>query len=261
MTDRCRHRRAGYGRPRTTLSGMRCSHTPVSGCGLAHRRGQGRPDAQSGRLRHEVRRRRGSKGRLPVYQVPSPPVSPRVARVARVTYVACVHRVGRSSPSLLSGCRVQATWSVRPAPPGSRPDWARERRVSVKAAALGVGPRRGTRSASGGPGLDGAPPRARVGGSRRGSSEQCAVRWAAKRTSGRGAEGGSNAARGVRQRPTSLQIALPVHGRNSSNASVLGAAGGGTPPAPCPYQLELPYSTGRPCREGRTGVTRPSSNT
>ena len=37
------------------------------------------------------------------------------------------------------GCRVQAACSVRPAPAGSRPDRARRRGVSVKAAALGVG--------------------------------------------------------------------------------------------------------------------------
>ena len=37
------------------------------------------------------------------------------------------------------GCRVQASWSVRPAPPGSRPGKARERGVSVKAAERGAG--------------------------------------------------------------------------------------------------------------------------
>jgi hypothetical protein len=86
--------------------------------------------------------------------------------------------ITRIPTSRVCGCRVQAACSVRPAPAGSRPDRARRRGVSVKAAARGTPcPQRGTRSVSGGRGLDGAPPRARVVGSQAGRQRAVPCMW------------------------------------------------------------------------------------
>jgi hypothetical protein len=113
------------------------------------------------------------------------------------------------------GCRVQAPWSVRRAPPGSRAGTSTRAGGPCQGRrdrARSVGTREG--AAPAGLGLDGEPPRARLARTWQGAAPQQAGPWTALRrreAAWAGAEGGSNAAQGLGQRPSdSRVIALQV---------------------------------------------------